>query len=124
MVKAKYKDHWTFPSGIVDPGESPKAAVIRETDEEVGVHVEDIDCRFLTVIYTAAHGGDRDRFNFVFVVDTFDDSMSLSVPNEEIELAQWVDFSEVAQRAGKRRSYVAIQRMLLEPDEMKPYVEV
>src|SRR5690242_13308974 len=31
---------WTFPGGYVDLGESPAAAALRETSEEVGMRVE------------------------------------------------------------------------------------
>lgn len=125
MVKAGYKNHWTFPSGIVDPGESPKAAAIRETFEEVGLTVQANECRLLTVVYTAAaHEADRDRFNFAFVSDEFDETIELSVPNDEIETAEWVDFSEVAERSGGKGSYVNFQRMLLSAGIPEPYVEV
>ncbi|MBB1562451.1 NUDIX hydrolase [Candidatus Saccharibacteria bacterium] len=30
MVKASYKNEWTFPSGVVDMGESPAQAAQRE----------------------------------------------------------------------------------------------
>ena len=29
--------HWGFPKGIVEPGESPEAAALRETSEETGI---------------------------------------------------------------------------------------
>src|SRR6266487_1689135 len=85
IVKACYKDHWTFPSGIVDANESPKAAAIRETFEEVGIKVRPEDCELLTVIYTSANDGDRDRFNFVFITDSIKEGATLSIPNDEIE---------------------------------------
>lgn len=125
MVKAGYKDHWTFPSGIVDPGESPKAAAIRETLEEVGLTVPPDECQLLTVIYTAAaHADDRERFNFAFVSDVFNENTKLSVPNDEIEKAEWVDFNEVTERSGGKGSYANFQRLLLAPEKSEPYVEV
>jgi 8-oxo-dGTP diphosphatase len=70
IVKAGYKDHWTFPSGVVDADESPKAAAIRETYEETGLIIDPDECNLLTVIYTAAFDEkDRERFNFVFIAD-------------------------------------------------------
>lgn len=125
MVKAGYKDYWTFPGGIVDEGESPKDAAIRETLEEVGVKIRPDDCQFLTVIYTAAaHADDLDRFNFAFLSDAFNQNTKLSVPNNEIEQAQWVDVSEVAKRSGGKGSYVNFQRLLLAPEKSEPYIEV
>ena len=31
IVKAGYKDHWSLPGGIVDAGESPLEAAVRES---------------------------------------------------------------------------------------------
>lgn len=124
MVKAGYKDHWTFPSGIVDERESPKSAALRETSEEVGLVISDDDCKLLTIIYTASNGEDRDRFNFAFVTDIMNMGVKLSVPNDEIEKAEWVDFSEVAVRSGNKESYVQFQKQLLDPSNSNPYTEI
>lgn len=40
IVKAHYKDYWTFPGGMLDDGESPKHAAIREVSEEVGIELD------------------------------------------------------------------------------------
>ena len=37
IVKANYKSHWTFPGGIIDPGETPAIAAARDVLEEVGL---------------------------------------------------------------------------------------
>ena len=124
MVKASYKDHWTFPSGIVDENESPKSAALRETSEEVGLVINDDNCDLLTVVYTASSGGDRDRFNFAFVTDFENTDIKLSVPNDEIEKAEWVDFSDVAERSGNKGSYTQFQKLLLDQTNTTPYTEI
>jgi len=124
MVKAAYKDHWTFPSGIVDDKESPKDAALRETKEETGIEFKSVDCKLLTIIYTASTGDDRDRFNFAFSVAVADTNINLSVPNDEIEKAEWVDIKDVAERSGNKGSYREFQKILLDPTIAKPYVEV
>jgi ADP-ribose pyrophosphatase YjhB (NUDIX family) len=40
LVKQKNRDYWTPPGGLVDEGETPAAACVRETREEIGVEVE------------------------------------------------------------------------------------
>jgi 8-oxo-dGTP pyrophosphatase MutT (NUDIX family) len=49
IVKAYYKKYWSFPGGIVDVGETPRQAAVRETREEVGlpVHIEKLDFRLI-----------------------------------------------------------------------------
>lgn len=37
VVKPSYKDGWEIPGGYVEPGESPRAACIREIQEELGL---------------------------------------------------------------------------------------
>ncbi|MDN5835443.1 MAG: NUDIX hydrolase [bacterium] len=124
MVKAGYKDHWTFPSGIVDDKESPKQAAIRETQEEVGVVVDELSCSLLTAVYTASNGQDRDRFNFAFIAEVDQDNTQLVVPNEEIESADWVDINKISERAGNRGSYKIFEKYLTYPSETEPYVEI
>lgn len=50
IVKANYKSYWTFPGGVVDPGETPKEAAIRETWEEVGIEVHPELVEFVAVV--------------------------------------------------------------------------
>lgn len=124
MVKAGYKDHWTFPSGIVDANESPKTAALRETSEEVGINLTASDCKLLSVIYTEGVNGDRDRFNFAFIVSLPTQKITFKVPNDEIEKAEWVNFDEVAAKSGNKGSYVKLQLALLGELSDGHYTEV
>lgn len=69
-------------------------------------------------------GKDRDRFNFAFIVDIANQNIKLSVPNDEIELAEWVNFEDVAARSGNKASYIKIQEALLNPASREVYTEV
>jgi ADP-ribose pyrophosphatase YjhB (NUDIX family) len=41
VVTAKKRaDHWLYPKGHLEPGESPEACAVREVREESGVHAE------------------------------------------------------------------------------------
>lgn len=50
LVKANYKSYWTFPGGIIDEGETPKEAALRETLEEVGIDVHPDTAAFVAVV--------------------------------------------------------------------------
>jgi len=50
IVKANYKPYWTFPGGIIDPGETPKEAAVREVYEEVGLKVPLGELSFVAII--------------------------------------------------------------------------
>lgn len=40
VVKAHYKKYWSFPGGVIDAGETPRNAAIREVREEVGIDID------------------------------------------------------------------------------------
>ncbi len=50
IVKANYKSYWTFPGGIIDQGETPKEAAVRETFEEVGITLDPAYVDFAAVV--------------------------------------------------------------------------
>ncbi|WP_037676083.1 NUDIX hydrolase [Streptomyces griseus] len=42
LVDPTYKAGWEFPGGVVEPGEAPAQAGIREVAEETGIHLDDV----------------------------------------------------------------------------------
>jgi 8-oxo-dGTP diphosphatase len=63
LVRPTYKDGWDIPGGYVEPGESPRAACIREVAEELGIKPPIGD---LLVIDWAPHPTDGDKILFIF----------------------------------------------------------
>ncbi len=124
MVKAIYKDHWTFPSGIVDANESPMTAALRETQEEIGITIDPAEIDLLTVIYTQGKDGYLDRFNFVFILDQFTDDGSFVLQPDEIEKVEWVGLHEIAEYSKNKGSYSNIQRLLTNGINDEHYIEV
>lgn len=120
VVKATYKAFWTLPSGIVERGESPLTAALRETAEEVGIQLEPEQVEFETVVYSPPSDGFLDRFSFVFRASC-DQQCELRLQAEEIEAAQWVPIASLAELSGHRPSYQRIQASLLGTHE--PYQE-
>lgn len=122
MVKANYKDRWTFPGGVVDADESPLAAAIRETYEEVGLQANSDSVRFVTVCYIPEIHGFKDRLHFFFEATGFSSADAITPQESEIERYEWVAMSKIGELSGDRFSYTSIQRML-ESNEYQPFIE-
>jgi ADP-ribose pyrophosphatase YjhB (NUDIX family) len=63
MVRPTYKSYWDVPGGYVEPGESPRAACIREVREELGISP---DIGRLLVVDWAPAEGEGDKLLFLF----------------------------------------------------------
>ena len=89
--------NWDFPKGVVDPGEDPKAAAIRETAEETTV--SNLDFAFgdgyrETLPYA------RGKIARYYLAVTDEERITLPVSAElgraEHDEWRWVDFTEAA----------------------------
>lgn len=69
IVKANYKPYWTFPGGVIDPGETPKEAAIRETLEEVGIRVDIDAAEFVAVVNRKSNVAETYQFIFKAPLD-------------------------------------------------------
>lgn len=91
LVLNRYRDRWELPGGMIDPGETPRRAAVRELREESGYHVEDLTfagyARFVlgperrveyAAVYTARLAGDATP-------------PSPFTPTEEIGAIRWWD---------------------------------
>jgi 8-oxo-dGTP diphosphatase len=96
IVSVKPKLRWQLPKGIVDPGESPQVAAVREVREEAGVETELI--RLIETIeywYRSAKNGKPVRYHkFVHFYLMEYKSGDVSQHDHEVEEARWVSFEE------------------------------
>ncbi|HKG91227.1 MAG TPA: NUDIX hydrolase [Gemmatimonadaceae bacterium] len=88
---------WQLPKGIVEPGEPPEAAALREVREEAG-----IDCALVAPVETIEYwyvaterGGGRVRYHkrvhfFLFRYQSGD----VADHDHEVDEARWVDAAE------------------------------
>jgi 8-oxo-dGTP diphosphatase len=81
IVKSSYKKHWTAPGGVIDEGETPLQAVVRETKEEIGVAVDPKSVSFVAVVMRS--GPVFDTYQFIFKA-ALPESETIALQPEEI----------------------------------------
>lgn len=64
IVKPSYKDHWSVAGGVIDKNESPRAALLREAKEEIGIDLK--ETKFLGVDYTSDSDEKTESLQFIF----------------------------------------------------------
>lgn len=64
LVNPTYKEHWDLPGGMAENNEAPRAAVVREVSEELGLSIK--PGRVLVVDWIGAHGPWDDQLLFIF----------------------------------------------------------
>jgi 8-oxo-dGTP diphosphatase len=111
LVKPTYKDGWEIPGGYVVPGESPRAACIREVQEELGF--TPIVSGHLAVDWAPAeHEGDKILFVFDAGVLTEQAATKINFVDGEITRWQFVadqDFDNYLPARLSRRIRTAVR---------------
>jgi 8-oxo-dGTP diphosphatase len=85
VVEPVYKPEWEIPGGMVEPGESPRAACARELREELGLDLE--PGRLLVTDWAPKRGHDRMLFVFDGGTLTAEQLAAITLPPDE--LASW-----------------------------------
>lgn len=70
IEKANYKPYWSFPGGLIEPGETPKQAAVRETREELGIVIDPELLEFVAVINRSSKTAETYQFVFRAVVSS------------------------------------------------------
>jgi 8-oxo-dGTP pyrophosphatase MutT (NUDIX family) len=65
LVKPIYQEAWNLPGGVVEAGESPAAAAVREVREEIGLDVE-LGALLCVDYRPPVSGGRGDALRFLF----------------------------------------------------------
>jgi 8-oxo-dGTP pyrophosphatase MutT (NUDIX family) len=85
LVRHTYTQGWYTIGGLIDRGETPKHAVIREVEEEAGIRIQ--DPKLLGVYYTHYHK--RDDYILFYLADSFAEVHTR--PSPEIAEVKWFD---------------------------------
>lgn len=96
IVSVKPKLRWQLPKGIVDEGESPEVAALREVREEAGVETERLGLiETIEYWYQSVRYGRPVRYHkFVHFYLMEYRSGDVANHDHEIEEARWVSFEE------------------------------
>lgn len=94
VVKPTYRDLWLLPGGVVEYGESPRQACMREIREELGLTIAAE--KLLCVDYKVQHGMRKEGIEFVFFGGVLADEMigQIRLQEEELEEARFVSIEE------------------------------
>ncbi|URN02090.1 NUDIX domain-containing protein [Actinomadura madurae] len=88
LVFNRHRAHWELPGGLIDPGETPYEAAVRELHEESGLH--------LPALTLAGYGRfhlvrpPRDEYAALYTASTTSRHTAFT-PNEEISAIRWWD---------------------------------
>nr|WP_033338677.1 NUDIX hydrolase [Catenuloplanes japonicus] len=89
LVEPTYKDVWELPGGSVEANESPRAAAVREIEEELGLVVE--PGRLLAVDWLPPRDGRTEGLMIVFDggVLTAEQIAAIRLPADELRSWAW-----------------------------------
>ncbi|AKU18383.1 NUDIX hydrolase [Luteipulveratus mongoliensis] len=115
LCELVYKRFWDLPGGVVDPGESPAHAVLREIREELGVEGR---IRSLAVVsWLPPWNGWDDAMLFLYDVEvTADDLARVVLEPREIRGIHWADEATVKERAADYTGRL-VERAVRQVDE-------
>ena len=100
LVKHTYQPHWYIPGGGVKRGESVKAALLRELQEEVGITV--LEEPQLLGVYHHNYLGVND-YPIIYVIDNFSLTPARSPEIEQIGWFAYNSLPEMTSPGTRRR---------------------
>jgi 8-oxo-dGTP pyrophosphatase MutT (NUDIX family) len=96
LISVGDDSRWQLPKGLIDKGESPEAAAIREVREEAGIQCEPIErIDKIEYWYNWTEGGEKFRYHkFVYFYLLGYQSGRVEDHDREVNEAGWVEINE------------------------------
>jgi 8-oxo-dGTP pyrophosphatase MutT (NUDIX family) len=111
LVDPVYKPGWEFPGGVVERGEPPTGAAVREAAEELGVHLDPASLRLLAMDWEPRRDGRRGGLRLVYDGGrlTAGQRAALRLPPDELRDWRFVSLAEAGDLLdpGRRRRLAA-----------------
>ncbi|WP_343448952.1 NUDIX hydrolase [Micromonospora oryzae] len=86
LIRPSYKNHWDIPGGYVEPGESPRAACVREIEEELGLAIA---VGPMLVVDWAPAEQEGDKLLFIFDAEPLTTEQEKAICFVDGELTEW-----------------------------------
>ena len=96
VIRTAEEGRWQLPKGIVDPGETPEQAALREVEEEAGLRCRIVDpLDTIEYWFVASYDGPRKRYHkkvSFYLMEYL--SGDVADHDHEVTEARWVSFDE------------------------------
>ncbi|MDQ3801529.1 MAG: NUDIX domain-containing protein [Acidobacteriota bacterium] len=114
IVSAKPSLRWQLPKGIIDAGETPEIAAVREVREEAGIETELLELiEKVEYWYVGFHRGDRVRFHkFVYFYLLKYLRGDVADHDHEIAEARWVKPAEAIEMLAFKSEKQVVEKSL------------
>lgn len=122
LIRTASEGRWQLPKGIIDPGETPASAALREVREEAGIACEIIEpLEVIEYWFAAAYdGGPKKRYHkkvHFFLMKFL--SGDVADHDHEVVEARWVEIAEAEEMLAfdSEKNQVKMTRDRLEANE-------
>ena len=119
LISVGNPPRWQLPKGLIDPGETPEQAAVREVKEEAGVNATIADLiERVEYWYQSKRGNERIRYHkFVNFFLMRYESGDVADHDNEVNDARWFPVAEAAQALAFRSERTIVQRAVEMADE-------